>query len=233
MPPAIIAGGIAAAGTIGGALIGSHQQSQAVQQANNSQQAATQAQLQLGQQALGLNQSIYNSNYDLLSPFVSRGNVAGDAINALLGLPSAPHLSSPLASNPAVQTGGGTGGTPLGSIPGVNAPATSIQQILPYANDGVPGNYAAGLQQYYGAHPPDLASIAGMKNDGIPGNYAAAQQYAGSHPSGVQTAPVVSQTPVNSLAPQTDIHQQAQAAIAAGANPAMVQQRLQQMGGRV
>jgi hypothetical protein len=84
MPPAVIAGGIAAVGTIGGALISSHSQNSAIDSANASQQAATQAQLELGhesldlqkqlaQQSMGLNQSLYNSNYDLLSPFVSRG----------------------------------------------------------------------------------------------------------------------------------------------------------------
>jgi hypothetical protein len=92
MPPAIIAGGIAAVGTIGGALLSSSAQSKAASQANASQQAATQAQLQLGRETLGLNTQIYNSNYGTLSPFVQRGNVAGDSINALLGLP---HLLRP------------------------------------------------------------------------------------------------------------------------------------------
>jgi hypothetical protein len=97
MPPAIIAGGIAAAGTIGGALLSSSSQKKAASQANASQQQATQAQLQLGRESMALNRDIYNSNYGTLSPFVGRGNVAGDAINALLGLPSAPAMQSPLA----------------------------------------------------------------------------------------------------------------------------------------
>jgi hypothetical protein len=104
---ALIGGGLAAAGTIGGAVLSSHAQSHAADQAAQAQSQATDAQLQLGQQSLaqqnalaqqsmGLNQSLYNSNYDTLSPFVSRGNVAGDAINALLGLPQAPTMRSPL-----------------------------------------------------------------------------------------------------------------------------------------
>jgi hypothetical protein len=133
LPPAVIAGGVAAVGTIGGAIIGSSAQKKASSQANDTQQAATQAQLQLGQQSLAVQQQlaqqslalqdklagqglaanlgIYNSNYGMLSPFVSRGNVAGDAINALLGLPTAPVMTSPMANG-------------IPSFPGVNAPAT-------------------------------------------------------------------------------------------------------------
>jgi hypothetical protein len=188
MPPAVIAGGIAAVGTIGGALISSHSQNSAIDSANASQQAATQAQLELGhesldlqkqlaQQSMGLNQSLYNSNYDLLSPFVSRGNVAGGAINALLGLPNAPNMRSPLetASGGLTPLPGSqpapTGGT---TTPAPAQNALSLSQIMAMQNDGIPGNYQANLSQYYAANPPTAAQIAAMRNDGIPGNYAAA-----------------------------------------------------------
>src|SRR3954470_20883101 len=104
MPPAVIAAGAMAVGTIGGALIGAHAQSQANQQAADTQNAATAAQLALGEQSLALNRDIYNSNYDTLSPWVARGNVAGDSYNALLGLPAAPRMTSPMAA-PASSTG--------------------------------------------------------------------------------------------------------------------------------
>jgi hypothetical protein len=107
MPPAIIAGGIAAVGAIGGAVISSSAQKKAANQANDAQQAATQAQLQLGRETMALNKDIYNSNYAVLSPYASRGNVAGDSINALLGLPQAPAMTSPLA-NPSNPNGGGS-----------------------------------------------------------------------------------------------------------------------------
>lgn len=97
MPPLAIAAGVAAVGSIGGAIIGSHAQTKAANQANASQQQATQAELQLGRESMALNTNIYNSNYNTLSPFVSRGNVAGDRINALLGLGTAPTMTSPLA----------------------------------------------------------------------------------------------------------------------------------------
>ena len=106
MPPAVAAAGIVAAGTIGGAVLGSSAQKKAASQASNAEQQATQAQLHLGRESMALNRDIYNSNYNLLSPFVSRGNVAGESINALLGLPTAPAMTSPLAgaqTNPVVS----------------------------------------------------------------------------------------------------------------------------------
>src|SRR5690349_15817042 len=128
MPPAVAAAGIVAAGTIGGAVLGSKSQKSAAQAANDTQQASTAAQLQLGQQSLALNEKlagqslaaglgIYNSNYNLLSPFVGNGLVAGNQINALLGLPQAPAMASPLANGiPGVTLPGqgapGGGGTP-------------------------------------------------------------------------------------------------------------------------
>ena len=42
-----------------------------------------------------LQEKVYNQNYDTLSPFVARGNVAGDSINALLGLPTAAEAPQP------------------------------------------------------------------------------------------------------------------------------------------
>jgi hypothetical protein len=59
MPPAVIAAGVVAAGTIGGAVLGSKSQSKATAQAAQTQDNATAAQLQLGQESLGLNKDIY------------------------------------------------------------------------------------------------------------------------------------------------------------------------------
>jgi hypothetical protein len=135
MPPAIIAGGIAAAGTIGGAVLSSSAQNKAAKQANQSEQAATQAQLQLGRESMALNKDIYNSNYQTLSPFVSRGNVAGDAINALLGLPQAPAMQSPLATPPA-------GGT----APQTN-PVAGRTPVAGFTPQRQFGGFAGALQQ--------------------------------------------------------------------------------------
>jgi hypothetical protein len=92
-------------------VLGSKSQSKATAQAAQTQDNATAAQLQLGQESLGLNKDIYNSNYDILSPYVSRGNVAGGAINSLLGLPAAPAMHSPLATTAVSPTPGSPGTT--------------------------------------------------------------------------------------------------------------------------
>jgi hypothetical protein len=46
---------------------------------------------------MALNRDIYNSNYKTLSPFVGNGLVASNAMNALLNLPQAPEMTSPLS----------------------------------------------------------------------------------------------------------------------------------------
>jgi hypothetical protein len=109
---------------IGGAtsILGSSSQSHAANQAAQAQNQAAQLQYQLGQQSLQQNRDIYNNNVGFLSPFVSRGNVAGDSINALLGLPSAPAMQSPL------------GGTALASG---TVPAPGSQSGVPQVNPGL------------------------------------------------------------------------------------------------
>ncbi len=116
MPPAVAAAGIVAAGTIGGAVLGGSAQKKAASQANAAQQDATQAQLQLGRESMALNKDIYNQNKAILSPFVNRGNVAGDSINALLGLPSvqsAPAPAPTTGTQPGVQQAPVASQTPL------------------------------------------------------------------------------------------------------------------------
>jgi hypothetical protein len=150
MPPLAVAAGIAAVGTIGGAVIGANAQNHAVDQATAAQQQATAQQLELGRESFALNQGIYNSNYSLLSPFVSRGNVAGDQINALLGLPAAPAMTSPMQ---ATQAPAQTGSNPLAPNPYTGP---SMAQIAAMQHDGIPGNYAqatANLNAWRSAHP--------------------------------------------------------------------------------
>jgi hypothetical protein len=75
MPVALIAAGVAAAGSIGGALISSSASNHASDIAQNTanQNNATQT-------------AIYGSNKANLAPFTDRGNAAGNEYNALLGL---------------------------------------------------------------------------------------------------------------------------------------------------
>lgn len=130
MPPAAIPL-IAAAGTIGGAVLGSSSQKSAAKQANASQQAATAAQLELGNKSLALQQQMFNQgldfnkmqagvSYDMLSPFVGSGLGATNALNALLGI-------SPVAlgANPYNTPGGGSSGGGSGTTPGTSPPAAT------------------------------------------------------------------------------------------------------------
>jgi hypothetical protein len=144
MPPLAIAAGIAAVGTIGGAVIASKSAKSAANQAASAQQAATQQELQLGRENMGQQREIYNAGFGLLSPTVSRGNVAGDAYNALLGLPSAPAIQSPLAQAPST-------GTAPGGVSAYSGP--TMQQIQGMQHDGIPGNYRAALAAYQNGPP--------------------------------------------------------------------------------
>lgn len=145
MPPLAIAAGIAAVGTIGGAVIASKSAKSAANQAASAQQAATQQELQLGRENMGQQREIYNAGFGLLSPTVSRGNVAGDAYNALLGLPSAPAIQSPLAQAPST-------GTAPGGVSAYSGP--SMQDIQAMQHDGIPGNYASALASYRSGQQP-------------------------------------------------------------------------------
>lgn len=77
--PLAAAAGIAAIGTIGGAAIGAGAQKSAAKTAAN-------AQLQAANSNNALQREIYDRNTANTQPFMSRGNVAGNTINAFLGL---------------------------------------------------------------------------------------------------------------------------------------------------
>jgi hypothetical protein len=162
MPPAVIAAGAVAAGTIGGAVIGSSAQKKAANQANAAQQRSTDAQLQLGRENINFQQGIYNQNRGLLSPFVERGNVAGQSINALLGLPSAPSSSAPTG----VQT------APVAGQVAVNDPAWS-EGALQAMGLGSRGDSVGTLQGHLGGQ------IEGQLPDYVRQRY---DSYVQSHP---------------------------------------------------
>ena len=79
MPPVVIGGAIAAAGAVGGAALGASASKKASKSAAN-------AQLEAAAQNNALTREIYDKNYKNLSPWMTRGNTAGGAVNALLGL---------------------------------------------------------------------------------------------------------------------------------------------------
>lgn len=79
MPAAVIGGAIAAVGGIGAAAIGSSAQSRASREATQAAQDSTAQNAALFREARAENMAV-------LSPFVGRGNAAGNQINSLLGL---------------------------------------------------------------------------------------------------------------------------------------------------
>ena len=88
MPAAIIGGVIAGAGAIGAAAISSNAASNA---ASTAQQTA--------QENNALQQQIYNQNVGYATPFMQRGNAAGNELEGFLGLGG-----DPAASQAALQT---------------------------------------------------------------------------------------------------------------------------------
>ncbi len=192
MPPAIIAAAVGAAATIGGAVLSSSSQKKAANRAAESSQQNTQA-----NNALALN--IYGQNKDLLSPYNARGNEAGNAINALLGLggSQAPLQQQPMGygggQNALAASGGPYGGfaTPEGEwMPadlwaGGNSPQMPVnamnmqygqpQPVAGTVNAQPPA--ASGASPYQDAFKNFLGST-GFQFQMDQGNKAANQGYA-------------------------------------------------------
>lgn len=105
MPPLAIAAGVGAIGSIAGGVLSASAQKKAAGKAADTS-------LQVAEQNNALQKQIYGENKDLLNPYVTRGNEAGSAINALLGISGTSSAAAPT---------GWTPGTPGGSgVPQVN-----------------------------------------------------------------------------------------------------------------
>lgn len=90
------------AAILGSAVIGAGASAIAGSKNSKAINKATEAQAQGNAQSVALQRDIYGQNKSALAPFMSRGNAAGDQINALLGLggvPTATVQSMPM--NPA------------------------------------------------------------------------------------------------------------------------------------
>lgn len=96
---ALAIAGATAAASIGGSVLSSKAQKKAANKASDTAQQTADANN-------ALTRDIYNQNYATLSPYAQRGNEAGNAINALLGLgantPSAPQATQPAGYGPTV-----------------------------------------------------------------------------------------------------------------------------------
>jgi type II secretory pathway pseudopilin PulG len=141
MPPAVLAAApaiIGAVGTIGGAVLASSAQKSATNKAVQAQTNATNQQLQLYREGMGQARDMYNSNFGVLAPYAANGVPASNALNALLNLPSAPPMTSPLAH--AAATTPIPGATAPGAInPASLNPTTALQALGAYraVNRGV------------------------------------------------------------------------------------------------
>lgn len=155
MPAAIIGGAIAGVGAIGAAAIGSSASKKASQTAAQAAQDAT-------TQNNTLARDIYGQNKEILSPFLNRGNAAGGAINALLGL-GGPAMMQVAPANdsayyPSNDQGGGfsyVGGAPeYGAGPGGMATWKQIQ------NGGWEANPVISERPYPTAQSNSLLQLA-------------------------------------------------------------------------
>jgi len=137
MPVAIIAAGVAAAGSIGAAAIGAGAQKSAANKASQAAQHATDTNNQL-------QRDIYNSNYNVLSPYVNSGYQANHAINELLGLPSNDNgATNPVGTGQAGALGqyGGQQNGAFGT-PGYGQfgqPMNTVDQIAPLGGNAPNG----------------------------------------------------------------------------------------------
>lgn len=121
MPPTLIAAGISAAASVGGALLSKSSSDKASDKATAASTANTASNNALARE-------IYGQNLQNLSPFMSRGNAAGDAINALLGLPGAPQQQQmpPMIGMNALAPWGQAGMNPQGSYAGSEFAANDL-----------------------------------------------------------------------------------------------------------
>ena len=75
-----------AAAIIGSAVIGAGVSAMGASKNSKAIRKSTQAQTAANDQSIALQRETYGQNKEILNPFVQRGNAAGGAINALLGL---------------------------------------------------------------------------------------------------------------------------------------------------
>jgi hypothetical protein len=178
MPPVVIAAGIGAAAGIGGGLLSASAQKKA---ASKAADAATQT----AEMNNALQSQIYGENKALLSPYVNRGNSAGDAINALLGLGGPSVQAGPAQGTqqygPAVPAGttGGTygGGGLFGNVP-VNSGFGHVIGALGGLQQGAPVFNGGGL---FGSGP---GSYGAAQNAALAATYQQQQQQAQAAPAG-------------------------------------------------
>lgn len=215
--------GIGTAIGIGGAVLGAGASIYSASQAGKAQNkaASTAASVAANDTAQNnqLYKDIYQQNTALASPFLNSGYAASGALTDLL---LGTHSYNPHVLDNPTTPGGGT-----------------------YSQFPVGGTTGSGLNST--GQPYTQAQIDAMMHDGIPGNgqsaSAANAAFLAAHPQGalapMAAAPAATAYPgggIGALTPHPaavaatgDLHAQAAAAIAQGANPAAVQAQLAHM----
>lgn len=173
MPPVVIAAGIGAAASIGGAALSASSQKKAANKAASTAQGVADSNNALQGQ-------IYNNNVSLAEPWRAGGLQAFNATNALLGLGGSGAPAGTVSSAPGAPTGG-------------NAMSGSYG---PYSGMGGPGFDTESFYRGSGLHSPQ--NIASENYS--PEMFGQPQPYA--DPASAQASPA-SQGAPNALAGQS------------------------------
>jgi hypothetical protein len=132
----MIGGGLAAAGSVAGAVMSSNASKSAASTQANSAAAASQAQLQAAEESIAAQQQSSEAAQANQQPWINAGSAALTQLGNLLGIQIAP--SGQYAAAATSQGGGGTGGAGTGGGPnlvdtssGIPAPNQQLYQNNP------------------------------------------------------------------------------------------------------
>ena len=182
MPPVVIAAGIGAAAGIGGGILSASAQKKAAGKAADSAASTAAANN-------ALQREIYGQNQAMLNPYVTRGNEAGSAINALLGISGTTATAQPAQPPPQ---GTQQYGQPVNSSVANSAAPYSSQQVSERYGNGFLGGVlqqalaqnGQGGVQYQNAPPPVAPPAAPVPAGTVPSGVTpyqnAFQNYLGS-----------------------------------------------------
>jgi hypothetical protein len=123
-----------------------------------------------------LAQNIYNQNAATLSPFVQRGNAAGGAMNALLGLGGSATNSAATMPAPGMQ------GLPTGQ--GYGVADWNANNGAPFQRDGINDYSQIGAYGWGGVTPDAFANWGGMDANGLTNFGPTAQAGQAQMPTG-------------------------------------------------
>lgn len=143
MPPAIIAGGIAAVGTIGGAMLSAGAQKDAASQASKAEQ-------QMAAQNAALAKQFRQENTQNFAPWMQSGGQANALIDSFLYGPGPSNYYTgemPAGAQPTAPPVAAPAQAPVNAYDG-----PSMAEINMMKKDGIPGNYENALATYKASH---------------------------------------------------------------------------------